>query len=681
MSLAQMWTSSVWRTLTALALMVGVFAPVLAGTGVSAQETLPATAAAAPESTVLFHSMDLDRDGAQWLQTEELLTRVGLPNALDLWEKDVLEKGAKKGDFAEADLDALLGGEIAVVLTPLAVQRMVEQQERERRRHDETAAAEATPVAHAWDEPQGATVILLPGDPDAAWDYVERQFADLAAKHDVPVEEVSHGGGELLWIETPDHRERLAEQLESALGDVELDEALGEWLGDAEMQGRPGFAAGRVGDFIVAGISQDDVMEIIDVVDGTTSSLADSTTAQQVAAGLPADALSFTYVNSPGILDAVGRRTVENLQAMMPEMDEASWQTSSGFAISAVESGFCVDAITVPGESGSLGSAAIANDPAVSAAAERVPSGTFLYQAGVVPENAFAGAAYMLALAVNGEMEGQEWENGGGMNQLPTEEEMAEEIATATATLGFDPQADLFALLGGEFIAFSSFPTFAMNGFGLDAVAAITTSDPDTLAETMRMIAAFIDRADSEADVSVRQQNGDTVYVVSDPETAEAPSLEFGVVGDQAVVGTQGGIEALGTEPTSSLAGDAQYQDVMSSLPSEFYQVTYVDTGQVIETLSGMFGAMNGSQAIDADLACTDYADQESAQTAYDADQVDNANLDLDFDGQACEDAFGAGAGGAAGSHANIRALAAVSYQQGDAAGSSVILYIAAPQS
>ena len=54
------------------------------------------------------------------------------------------------------------------------------------------------------------------------------------------------------------------------------------------MHGRPGFAAGRAGDFIIAGVSQADVTEIIDVVDGTADSLADSAEAQQVAAELPA---------------------------------------------------------------------------------------------------------------------------------------------------------------------------------------------------------------------------------------------------------------------------------------------------------------------------------------------------------------------------------------------------------
>ena len=86
---------------------------------------------------------------------------------------------------------------------------------------------------------------------------------------------------------------------------------------------------------------------------------------------------------------------------------------------------------------------------------------------------------------------------GGGINQLPSEEEIEEEIATAAATLGFDPRSELFDLLGGEFIAFSSFPSLDMNGFGPDAVAAVTTSDPDTLAETARKIAAAIERSGS----------------------------------------------------------------------------------------------------------------------------------------------------------------------------------------
>jgi hypothetical protein len=628
-----------WRIGVALTLLLGLFVPVWSAPPVSAKGTLPETAGAAPEGTVLFQAFDLDREGEQWQQTGTLLERVGLPDALKLWEAGVLEEGAKKGDFTEADLDALMGGELAVVVTPLAVQRVVEHQEMRQQRGD----ADATPTAHAWDEPVGVTAILLPGDPDAAWDYVERQVADLAAKHDVPVEEVSHGSGELLWVEMPDPRERLTEKLEDAVGEAEVEEALGGLMGETGMhlQGKPGFAAGRAGDFIIAGVSQGDVTEIIDVVDGATDSLADSAEAEQVAAELPAETLSFTYLDGAAVVDAVGEKTVQKLQAMMPQADQALWQARAGFAVSAVEPGFRVDAVAVPGESGSLGSAAIANDPAISAAAERVPAESFLYEAGVIPENAFVGAAYMLALAVNGDMAG---ENGqyGKHNQLPTEQEMEEEIATAAATLGFDPRSELFDLLGGQFIAFSSFPTFDMNGVGLDAVAAVATTDAGTLNETTRKIAAAIDRSDTGADVSARNVDGDTIYVVTDPEMAKGPSLEFGVVDDRAVVGTGGGIEDLVTEPGASLADDPQFQAVMDELPDEYYQVTYVNIGQAIDVVTAMVGAMDQSRTGEAAVATP---------------------------------------GPAAGSPANIRALGAVAYQRGEAAGSSMILYIAEPQS
>jgi hypothetical protein len=216
-----------WRIGVVLALLFGLLAPAWSAAPVLAQEGLPETAAAAPEGTVLFQAFDLDREGEQWQQTGALLERVGLPNALELWEASVLEEGASKGDFTEADLDALLGGELAVIVTPLAVQRVVEHHERHQQRGDDSA----TPMAGAWDEPHGVTAVLLAGDPDAAWDYVERQVADLAARHEVPVEEISHGSGELLWIEMPDPRERLTEHLEGALGDSDLEDALAGLMG------------------------------------------------------------------------------------------------------------------------------------------------------------------------------------------------------------------------------------------------------------------------------------------------------------------------------------------------------------------------------------------------------------------------------------------------------------------
>src|SRR5215213_9751431 len=378
---------AVWRIGITLALLLGFLIPAWSASPVLAQGTLPETAAAAPAGAALFQVFDLDREGEQWQQTGTLLERIGLPNVPERWVDAVLEKGSRKGNFTEADLNALLGGELALVVTPVAVERAMEHHERHQQQGDDTA----TPMAHAWDEPLGVTTVLLPGDPDAAWVYVERQVADMAAKLDVPVETISHGSGELLWVEMPDPHELMARRLADALGMAQLEPVLASLMHDTGTQGRPGFAAGRAGDFIISGVSQADVTEIIDVVDGTTDSLADSPEAQQVAAELPEETLAFTYLDGAAILDALGEQTRQQLQAMMPQADQAVWQARAGLAVSAVEPGFRVDAVAVPGESGSLGSAAIANDPAISAAAERGPAESFLYEAGVIPENAFVG--------------------------------------------------------------------------------------------------------------------------------------------------------------------------------------------------------------------------------------------------------------------------------------------------
>src|SRR5215213_6978840 len=143
------WVHAGWRIGVTLALLLGFLVPAWNAPAALAQGALPETAAAAPDGTVLFHVFDLDREGGQWQQTGTLLERVGLPDARELWEESVLEDGAAKGDFTATDLDALLGGELALVVTPLAVERAVEHHQSRQQTGDDAA----TPVTQAWDEP------------------------------------------------------------------------------------------------------------------------------------------------------------------------------------------------------------------------------------------------------------------------------------------------------------------------------------------------------------------------------------------------------------------------------------------------------------------------------------------------------------------------------------------------
>src|SRR4051812_49970869 len=112
-----------WRLLAALSLILGVLVPVWGTAGVSAQDdgSILDIAEAAPESSVIFSTFDLNRDSAQWQQTEELLGRIGFPDALDMWEQETLKEGSKKNQLTQEELDALLGGEVAGGGAPTAL--------------------------------------------------------------------------------------------------------------------------------------------------------------------------------------------------------------------------------------------------------------------------------------------------------------------------------------------------------------------------------------------------------------------------------------------------------------------------------------------------------------------------------------------------------------------------------
>lgn len=640
-----------WRAAITLSMAIGLLAPVWAPAPAGAQALLPATATAAPEETVLYHQVSLDRDGAQWQQTEDLLARVGVPDALDIFEEEILAEGARNGDFTQADLDALLGGEMAVVVTPPAVEHframmalMEQMGGRYGDRDDKDGMGMAgTPVARdpgmigtpmagapAIGGPVGVAAVLMPGDADAAWDYVQRQFDAVAADGETDVQVESYNGSDLLVIEGlkgPHGR-----------GDKDgrkKDKDKTGRMGGYPLQAEYGLVAARAGAFIVAGMNRDDVTAIVDVINGEAASLAESREAQRVRAQLPAQLLSFTYLDGPALVEAIGPEMIEAWINASPGATMGEVEAYEGIGIGAQPVGFRFDSIAIPAEGATLPQAQVENNPDILATAEQAPADSFLFHAGAIPENAFAGAAYLISVAVNGAAMGEGWEGGPMMTAPPTAEEVQREIEQASATLGFNPQTDLIDLLGDEFIVFAGLPSISMGGFGWDAVAAITTTDEAALAETAQKIADQIERAGDDVGLSTREVDGGTVYVTGIPDMDEAPALEFGVVDGQLVFGSGSGIDDLVGDPDTSLAADEQFQEVMATLPSEAYRIGYVDLAQLVDLVNALM-TMGQDETVPATPVASD-----------------------------------------AGSLENIRALGSVAFQKGDMAGASAVLYIA----
>ncbi|MDQ4043867.1 MAG: hypothetical protein M3173_00245, partial [Chloroflexota bacterium] len=157
--------------------------------------------------------------------------------------------------------------------------------------------------------------------------------------------------------------------------------------------------------------------------------------------------------------------------------------------------------------------------------------------------------------------------------------------------------------------------------------------------------------------------------------------IEFGVIGDEVVISIGTGLDDYLDGPAEPLAQDESFQALMAHLPDEYHSLTYIDLNEVI-SLGTELSEGQGFAGEDADPACGDYASQAEAQAAYDEDQFANFLLDLDFDGEACEDYAFAGATPSASpvaeedAYSNIQGLATVMYEEGDVEASSTFILI-----
>ena len=138
----------------------------------------------------------------------------------------------------------------------------------------------------------------------------------------------------------------------------------------------------------------------------------------------------------------------------------------------------------------------------------------------------------------------------------------------------------------------------------------------------------------------------------------------------------------------------------MDTLPDEYNGLTYIDLAQAIPLMevaaqeSEGLGMVGMDEVSDASESCANYATQEEAQAAYDAAESGTFDLDQDFDGEVCEDFFASAEAEtdeaasededgddpadalADVDYSAIKALAFVSYADGDVQRSSSILYI-----
>lgn len=641
----------------AVALVAGTGAPILAGSA-RAQETASAfsTLAAAPEDAVAYFNIPLAEDSAQWTQAQALIERAGLGAAL---AEAQAEMGAE-----DLPLDAFLGGEAGVVVTGEAVANAIEAGNEAAGDGlmggmddgSETGAADVPST-----EPQGWAVALDARAPDTAYAGLQAAVEGQADDAGVSVTEVEYEGVTITAAPpVPD-------------ADEDSDDM--------------GLAVARVDDLVLIATVPADLEPLIDAAQGTVATLADVEEFSAVEAALPAEFLVFGYVNTAAATEAQAGETLGGDMGL-PDFTTMQPPSVTGFTIAADEPGFRMETVTV----GADGAALPAGQPNFES--ELV---------GKAPEDAlfFLGASNLAATKVLDTVGALGIALALGMNGMaepttPTADQSLDDWVSAqyeslAGLLGINLQTDLFQQLTGEY---GIWMRGGADPSTISALFASGVTDPATVAGALDQINLLVQGAGGgESFVTPRAVGDGSVSTIE--LGPGAPAFEYGTVGDELLIGVGDAVDVHAAATGEGLAGNAQFQDVMATLPAEHNSTFYVDLAQAIplvQALSAVSDDMGmGMSAIsDADPSCANYATAEEAQAAYDGFEAGTENLDADFDGQVCEDFFAPAAaetGDDAGDAADddfaafdasaLLAFASVGFEEDGMQRSSSILYIA----
>lgn len=214
--------------------------------------------------------------------------------------------------------------------------------------------------------------------------------------------------------------------------------------------------------------------------------------------------------------------------------------------------------------------------------------------------------------------------------------------------LGFNPDTDLFQKLDGEYATYAGVYDLESGMPNPEFLFVSGTSDPATLEQTTATITELATQMnEGEYEVSSRSVEGGELTVLTFPAetTGMIPvTLEYGVVDGELLIGVNGAIDKYLAGDAEVLANDPNFQAAFAELPSEnVLSVSYVNIeGQVLPLLDYLVVMLGSSSStLDNHEDCGTYATQTEAQTAYDADPSNLWLLDMDYDGEACEDFFG----------------------------------------
>lgn len=619
--------------LVALTLLLASLSPVISAAGASAQEEQGGTAAYAPETALFYANVELDQDSAQWELAAELIDRAGISDLVPAEDLADLQTGLSQ-------VGGVLNGEAGLILATLPDTGDFSL---DSVGGDAAGIATDPAAVSEGDVPEGWSVVIRPSNARALYDTIRDTVLSSDGDDPDSAQTVEYEGYTIEYVEPID-------------------------------EFGTGAAIALVDDVVVISTRPDDVEPIIDTATGTVAPLSEFATYSDLRDRLEPEVLSFGFVNGPAILTGVEEQDPEAL-AEIPEGLVASLDAYTTFAFWADQPGFRLDTLSLPGEGQELPQAETF-DPTFPDAIE---GNSIAYAGGTnLGQNPGVNA---LALLFAQELAGIDANATPVATQDP--EAYADEVfAEAEATLGFNIKTDLLDNMVGEWgVAFAAEDIVSIQPM-VSGIFASDVEDATAVGDVVSKITAIAEAgSDGSVEISSREVDGSSVTTIDVSSSGFPIVIEFGVVGDQLLVGINEGIDTFVDGPEESLADNPTFQVTLDALPAEFSAISFVNVESLVPLIEDAVTATTPGNMPDADPACEEFASQEEAQAAYDEDNFDNFALDQDFDGTACEDFFAEGeatpeATPAFAETINVQSVGTVLFQEDGASGTSTIILI-----
>lgn len=622
-----------------LALMLALTAMVPAISGFGARHAFAQgtavedkTATVAPADALVYASINLDMKSDQFTLAKELISRAGL-------EQEISSATSSTSSTEQAAIDAVTGGYAAFVLTKLPPEVTTSLSGLT---NEVTTAASDPASLTSNGAPSGFAVILQASDPDKA----EKTLKDDLNNTDAGQKEVT-----------------------DTYEGVTITSVAGSSSSSA------GTAFARVGDFLVIGTLPEDLHPIIDTEAGKTDSLAKSDTYTSVKGALNAQWLAFGLVNGPRML-AEYKANAPKGSAEIPAGTKAQLEAIQGFVFWADQPGFRMDTIAIA----SADAPQAAATPAVSGdLAQKVPADSLVFANGMNINQ--YGVLDALGLVFAQAIVQSSSESTPVATPADIAAQQAAIFSQAASVLGFNLKTDFIDQLDGEYGFAISATDLTSNNPKIDAIFVTDTVNAQKVTDTASKISFILAAGMDSSKISTRDVKGSSITSLDLGDSSMPLKVEYGVVGNQLLIGVNGGIDTYVNGPAQPLASSPLYKDTLAQLPGNPTGITFVNLEQITPLIAEAEAAYtSGTSSKDASPDCAKFATQAEAQTAFDEDSFTNFDLDQNFNGKACEDYFGAAtpeASPAANQLEGLRSIGTVTYEKDGHQATSTIILIA----